>query len=67
VPSGVRYGELLTPFRAKAQDETRSRLTRAPLMALIRTMESPALFRIAVRSGQLARRLARCFPPGRGR
>ncbi len=61
-PSGVRYGELLTPFRAKAQDETRSKLTRAPLMALIRTMESPALFRIAVRSGQLARRVAALLP-----
>ena len=61
-PSGVRYGELLTPFRAKAQDETRSRLTRAPLMALIRTMESPALFPFAVRSGQLARRLGALLP-----
>ena len=63
-PSGVRYGELLTPFRAKAQDETRSTLTRAPLMALLRTtLESPALFRVAARSGQLARRWARCFLP----
>jgi glycolate oxidase iron-sulfur subunit len=61
-PSGVRYGELLTPFRAKAQDETRSMLTRAPQMALIRTMESPALFRIAVRSGQVARRLGGLLP-----
>ena len=61
-PSGVRYGELLTPFRAKAQDETRSTLTRAPLTALIRTMESPALFRVAVRSGQLARRLGALLP-----
>ena len=61
-PSGVRYGELLTPFRAKAQDETRSMLTRVPQMALIRTMESPALFRAAVRSGQLARRLGALLP-----
>jgi glycolate oxidase iron-sulfur subunit len=61
-PSGVRYGELLTPFRTKVQDETRSTLTRAPLMALIRTMESPALFRVAVRGGQLARRLGALLP-----
>ena len=61
-PSGVRYGELLTPFLAKAQDETRSMRTRAPQMALIRTMESPALFRAAVRSGQLARRLGALLP-----
>src|SRR5262245_21069282 len=61
-PSGVRYGELLTPFGAQAQDETRSKLTRAPQPALIRTMESPALFRTAVRSGQLARRLGALLP-----
>jgi glycolate oxidase iron-sulfur subunit len=61
-PSGVRYGELLTPFLAKAQDETHSILTRAPQMALIRTMESPVLFRAAVRSGQLARRLGALLP-----
>ena len=61
-PSGVRYGELLTPFLAKAQDETRSMRTRAPQMALIRTMESPALFRAAVRSGQLARRFGALLP-----
>ena len=36
--------------------------TRAPQMALIRTMESPALFRAAVRSGQLARRLGALLP-----
>ena len=62
-PSGVRYGELLTPFRAKARSEARSILSRARQMALIRTMESPALFRAAVRGGQLARRLGGLFPP----
>lgn len=62
-PSGVRYGELLTPFRAKARSEARSILSRVRQMALIRTMESPALFRAAVRGGQLARRLGGLLPP----
>jgi glycolate dehydrogenase iron-sulfur subunit len=61
-PSGVRYGELLIPFRAKAQSEGRSAWARARQLALIRTMESPALFRAAVRGGQLARRLGALLP-----
>jgi glycolate oxidase iron-sulfur subunit len=61
-PSGVRFGELLVPFRAKAQVEARSTGARLRQLALLRLLESPPLFRIAVRAGQLARRARTLLP-----
>ena len=54
-PSGVQYGELVTPFKAMAE-ETR---TRAPLEQLSRTLAletlpHPNRFRLAASAGQLA-------------
>ena len=50
-PSGVHYRDLLMPFRAKAEAESaaRSRATGAA-RALLALLESPALFRLAVRA-----------------
>jgi glycolate oxidase iron-sulfur subunit len=62
-PSGVRYGELLTPFRARAESEGRSLLARVRQQALLAVVESPHWFRAAVRSGQLARRGRSLLPP----
>lgn len=62
-PSGVQYQELLTPFRAKAE-EHRSR----PFMARVRrtlvreTLPYPARFRLAARMGQLARSVGGIIP-----
>src|SRR6187200_2364484 len=41
-PSGVKYGELLVPFRAQAATRERSRLERLARSALLGTLESPA-------------------------
>lgn len=62
-PSGVQYGELLTPFRAYAE----SRRRRPPLERLRRrlvleTLPYPARFRAAVRLGHVARRAAKLVP-----
>ncbi|MDQ4077729.1 MAG: heterodisulfide reductase-related iron-sulfur binding cluster [Chloroflexota bacterium] len=62
-PSGVPYGELLTPFRAYAE----ARRTRTPLERITRAMvhESlpyPARFRIAAKLGRLAQPLRRFLP-----
>jgi len=66
-PSGVPYGELITPFRAYA--ETRRR--RAPMDRLqramvLRTLPYPRRFRAAARAGRLARPVARLLPEGMG-
>jgi glycolate dehydrogenase iron-sulfur subunit len=54
-PSGVKYGELLTPFREQAERQTRSPLARLRRTLLLETLERPALFRIAAHVGTLAR------------
>jgi glycolate dehydrogenase iron-sulfur subunit len=61
-PSGVHYRELLIPFRAKADAEARRPMAKWRTRALLRLLESPALFRAAVHSGQLARRLGALIP-----
>ncbi len=53
-PSGVRYAELLTPFRAKAQMTARPAVTRLRQRLLTQLLESPRLFRLALLSGRLA-------------
>jgi glycolate oxidase iron-sulfur subunit len=61
-PSGVRYGELLTPFRAMAETEARSPAARLRQRALLRLLESPRLFRAGVRAGHLAQRMRTLVP-----
>ena len=63
-PSGVKYGELLVPFRAEAEADRhgRSRLQRLRRAALLSTLESPALFRMSARFGRVARHAAPFLP-----
>jgi glycolate oxidase iron-sulfur subunit len=61
-PSGVRYGDLLTPFRAMAEKEARSPAARLRQRSLLRVLESPRLFRAAVRAGHLAQRVRSLVP-----
>jgi glycolate oxidase iron-sulfur subunit len=62
-PSGVKYGELLVPFRAEAAPHGRSRLERLARSALLSTLESPGRFRIAARVGRAAARASALLPP----
>jgi glycolate oxidase iron-sulfur subunit len=61
-PSGVSYGDLLTPFRAKAEAEARTPFARLRQRGLVRLLESPALFRLAVRAGQIASGVSAMLP-----
>lgn len=56
-PSGVAYGELLTPFRAKAEAEREPRpwMERLRRAAVLRTLPYPSRFRLAARTGLVAR------------
>lgn len=62
-PSGVEYGDLLTPFRMMAEDSRRrsawDRLLRRLVLA---TLPYPRRFRLAARLGRWARRFRRLFP-----
>jgi glycolate oxidase iron-sulfur subunit len=62
-PSGVHYRDLLIPFRAKAESEGRPALPRFRARALLQLLESPRLFRLAVITGQVARRFEPLVPP----
>jgi glycolate oxidase iron-sulfur subunit len=62
-PSGVEYGELLAPFRARAEGQR----TRPPMDTLARglinqTLPNPQLFRAAALTGNLAKPLAGMLP-----
>jgi len=62
-PSGVAYGELITPFRAYAEERrTRAPLERARRALLLRTLPHPRRMRAAARLGRLARPLRRLLP-----
>ena len=61
-PSGVHYRDLLVPFRAKAERESRPAVARWRARALLALLESPALVRIAVRAGHLARHVGPLVP-----
>lgn len=55
-PSGVQYGELLAPFRARAEATRRSNIARSSVRLLVRqTLPYPGRFRIAVRLGRVGR------------
>lgn len=62
-PSGVQYGELLTPYRALAESKRKRTLADRFLRRLIlETLPYPNRFRWAVRSGRLARLVSRLLP-----
>ena len=61
-PSGVRYRELVVPFRALAEEQTRSRTHRAMRAALLSTLESPARFRLAQMASRAGRVIATLLP-----
>jgi glycolate oxidase iron-sulfur subunit len=62
-PSGVRYRDLLIPFRAQAEVEARSQALKWRSRLVLRLLESPGLFRMAVLTGQLARHAGNLLPP----
>jgi glycolate oxidase iron-sulfur subunit len=62
-PSGVQYGELVTPFRAYAeQHRKREPMDRARRELILRTLPYPRRFRAAARLGRLGRPFARVLP-----
>ena len=67
-PSGVQYGELITPFRAYAERNWRRGWTqRALRWIVLRTLTHPGRFRLAATLGRLTfgwtgRRIRRIFP-----
>jgi glycolate oxidase iron-sulfur subunit len=62
-PSGVAYGDLLTPFRMKAETERkRSLMDRIRRRAVLTTLPYPGRFRFAATTGKLARRMKALVP-----
>jgi glycolate oxidase iron-sulfur subunit len=53
-PSGVRYRELVVPFRAHAEATSRPVHARVARSLLLNVLESPARFRLAHAAGRLA-------------
>jgi glycolate oxidase iron-sulfur subunit len=61
-PSGVRYRELVVPFRAHAEATTRPVHARAARGALLNILESPARFRAAHAAARIARLVSPMLP-----
>lgn len=62
-PSGVRYGELITPFRELAESRRERPLAdRAARAMMNATLPYPDRFRVAAVAGRLAKPLARALP-----
>lgn len=62
-PSGVKYRELISPFRQLAQAERPRSLTeKLRRRMLLATLPHPARFRVAARAGALAKPLRRFLP-----
>lgn len=62
-PSGVQYGELLTPFRMITESEReRSFMQRLVRWLALATLPHPKRFRFLARFGQLGRPFARLLP-----
>jgi glycolate oxidase iron-sulfur subunit len=62
-PSGVEYGELLAPFRARAEDQRkRTPLERITRLMVRETLPYPARFRLAATAGRLGRPFQRLLP-----
>jgi glycolate oxidase iron-sulfur subunit len=66
-PSGVQYGELITPFRAYAEERRdRDPIDRVQREMMLRTLPFPRRFRLAARLGRLARPAAGLLPDAMG-
>ena len=62
-PSGVRYGDLITPFRAYAEEHRNaSRSIGCSALLTLQTLPYPKRFRLAASLGRFARPLARTLP-----
>lgn len=61
-PSGVRYRELVVPFRARLTTRARPAGQRLLQQLLLSVLESPARFRAAHHAGRLARLAAPLLP-----
>jgi glycolate oxidase iron-sulfur subunit len=62
-PSGVGYGELITAFRARAEEtRTRSLLDRLLRRFILETLPYPGRFRFAARMGGLTKPLKKLLP-----
>ncbi len=62
-PSGVEYGELISPFRMEMEDKReRSRADRVLRRFLVETLPYPRRFRLAATAGQLAKPLSKLLP-----
>ena len=61
-PSGVRYRDLVVPFRARGEQHARPVAERLWRQTLLSTLESPARFRIAATLGNIARNVSRMLP-----
>ena len=62
-PSGVEYGDLLAPFRAKAEPKrSRSLLDRAARLVINQTLPYPKVFRAAALTGNLAKPMRKFLP-----
>ncbi len=62
-PSGVRYGELITPFRARAEPLRKRRLKDRWQRAMtLQTLPYPRRLRVAATLGRFARPLSRALP-----
>ncbi len=67
-PSGVPYGDLVTPFRVYAQQRRRRPLAQRALHRLVQeTLPNPGRFRLAAQTGRLARPLQGVLPDRLGR
>ncbi len=62
-PSGVQYGDLVTPFRAWAEDKrTRSPLEQLTRAMALQTLPYPNRFRLAAMTGNLAKPFSSLLP-----
>jgi glycolate oxidase iron-sulfur subunit len=62
-PSGVPYGELITPFRMYAEERrTREPMGRLQRALMLATLPHPRRLRIAARAGRLAKPLQSVLP-----
>jgi glycolate oxidase iron-sulfur subunit len=62
-PSGVEYGELITPFRTYAEERRqRAPMDRLLRQMVLRTLPYPGRVRLAARLGRLGRPVARFMP-----
>jgi glycolate oxidase iron-sulfur subunit len=61
-PSGVRYRELVVPFRARLETRARPPHQRLFRQALLSVLESPPRFRAAHAAGRIARLASRALP-----